>query len=257
MLKKILKIIGIILLIFIVFIGYFVIVDLNQEKKLKNEIIQINDMLNATNPDYIAINQKLAITITKNDYAKLERSYKKYLKDILENIMVIKSILEDERITHILSADNYIEDGPDFLKTKKYLDNTQRDLSLTRDKYYELLTIEKAMSYLDNQNLDDYYLDFYQKEMISDIETGKNDKTIETSVNIIITLLNESNKVIDFLIENNGSWVVDNNNIIFNSEALTNQYNNLLLNILNLDGKDVTFSKGKHQTTTQKYYDTF
>lgn len=37
------------------------------------------------------------------------------------------------------------------------------------------------MSYINNKNLDSYYIDFYKEEILKDIEEEKNDKTIEES----------------------------------------------------------------------------
>lgn len=87
------------------------------------------------------------------------------------------------------------------------------------------------MSYINNKNLDSYYIDFYKDEFVKNIKTNKNDKTIENSINDVISLLQESEKVINFLIDNKSSWKIDGENISFNSNILSNQYNELINNL--------------------------
>lgn len=48
-----------------------------------------------------------------------------------------------------------------------------KDLEEYKNKYYEYLTEEKAMSYLNTKDLDSYYVDFYKNEIVGYIETEK------------------------------------------------------------------------------------
>lgn len=212
-------------------IAYFVISDLKQEEQLKTELAEISELVNTENIDLEQVNKKLNTIITKNDYAVVEQACKEYLSDNFNNIMEIADILNDENIANSLTASNYKEDGPDFIKTKKYLSETMQKLEECKNKYYDLLTEEKAMSYINNKNLDNYYTDFYKDEIIFDIETERNDKTVENSLNDVVSLLDNSEKIIDFLIENKGKWQVEGDNIVFNSETLSQKYNELIDNL--------------------------
>ena len=84
------------------------------------------------------------------------------------------------------------------------------------------------MSYLTTQDLDSYYIDFYQKELIGEIEEQQGNASIENSINEVILLLKNSEKVIDFLVENSGKWEIKGNSIIFSTTTLSNEYNKLL-----------------------------
>ena len=212
-------------------IAYFVISDLKQEEQLKTELAEISELVNTGNIDFDQVNKKLNTIITKNDYAVVEQACKEYLSDNFKNIMEMAKILNDENITNSLTASNYKEDGPDFIKTKKYLSETMQKLEECKNKYYDLLTEEKAMSYINNKNLDNYYTDFYKDEIIFDIETERNDKTVENSLNDVVSLLDNSEKIIDFLIENKGKWQIEGDNIVFNSETLSQKYNELIDNL--------------------------
>ena len=63
-----------------------------------------------------------------------------------------------------------------------------KDLEEYKNKYYEYLTEEKAMSYLNTKDLDSYYVDFYKNEIVGDIQTEKNDTTVKESIESIISL---------------------------------------------------------------------
>lgn len=153
------------------------------------------------------------------------------------------TVLNDERITNILTVDNYVNDGKEFLTTRKYIKDTKEKLITGRDSYYELFTEEKVMTYLDGLTIDDYYRDFYRNEIIGDIENEKNDKTVEKAINQIIDMLDDSEKIINFLVENKNAWEVEGDTIVFDTNELVDQYNNLLLEADFIDGKDLTFSK--------------
>lgn len=229
--KKILIVIGVIIAIIVGVIGYFVVVDLNQESKLQNELTELSNLVNEEDIDIDKINKKLNTIITTGDYAIVEKAYKNYLSDNFSNIIEMATLLNDEKITASLTVENYKEDGKDFKNTKKYLKETIQDLEECKNKYYEFLTEEKAMSYINNKNLDSYYIDFYKNEIMGDIESERNDTTVEDSLNDVISLLQNSEKVINFLSDNKDSWNIEGENIVFNSNDLTSKYEELINNL--------------------------
>lgn len=227
--KKIIITIIIIALVLLGGLGYAVFQDLNQEKKLNVEIEELDGLLNfEENMDTSEIEKRLDRVVTKNDYAIVEIAYKQYVSDFYNNAMEITNILNDGRISNSLTAQNYKKDGPEFTETKEYLSATKEKLETCKQKYYDLLTDEKIMSYIDGKDLDDYYVDYYKQEVVGNLEEEKNDKTIETSLNDIIDLLNNSQKVIDFLAENKGKWKVEDEKITFIKDSLYEDYNNLI-----------------------------
>lgn len=241
--KKIFIGIGIFVGIILVLIGVLVGKDLKQESNLKKELNEISEMVSDPDGDFKEISRRLNTTVTTGDYQKIEKAAKKYFTDILDNLIDIVTVLNDERITNILTVDNYVNDGKEFLTTRKYIKDTKEKLITGRDSYYELFTEEKVMTYLDGLTIDDYYRDFYRNEIIGDIENEKNDKTVEKAINQIIDMLDDSEKIINFLVENKNAWEVEGDTIVFDTNELVDQYNNLLLEADFIDGKDLTFSK--------------
>ena len=112
------------------------------------------------------------------------------------------------------------------LKIEDILKCTNGDLIIgdklkeCKEKYVEFFTEEKAMSYINNKGLDSYYTDFYKQEFVGDIENIGDSKIIEDSINEVIEVLNTSEEIINFLVENKNSWNIDGDNIVFSSESL-------------------------------------
>ena len=224
--KKILIITVILAIIILGLIAYFVVSDFMQEDKLKAELNELSQLSNAENINIDKINQKLDTIVTKDDYAIVERAFKDYLSDSFENSLEIASILNDERITESLTPENYKNDGPEFTSTKEYLTKTIEQLEYCKNKYNEFFTDEKAMSYINDKNLDEYYVNLYKEEIVGDL--SNTDKTVENSIDEVISMLDKSEKIIDFLIENKDSWEIENDNIIFDDTDLSREYDDLI-----------------------------
>ena len=140
----------------------------------------------------------------------------------------ISKILDDEKITNSLTSENYKEDGPDFVTTKKYLTETKQSLEEGKNKYYELLTEDGAMKYIKEQNLDSYYEDLYKNEIKVYInQEERDDKTVEESINDVISVLSTSEKIINFLSENKGKWEIEDDSIVFDTQKLSDEYDKL------------------------------
>ena len=226
--KKVLIVLLIIIVIALVGVGYFVFTDMQQEEKLKTELSELNDLVNAENIDMDAINDRLDRRITTGDYEKVEDAYKSYIRDNFDNSIQIANILNDEKITTLLTVENYESDGKDFTESKEYITNTRTTLEECKNKYTEFLTEEKAMSYINDKGLDSYYTDLYKNEFIGDMSLASKDTTIQDSIDEVITILNTSEKVLNLLSENQNNWEIDGENISFNRESLSNEYDSLI-----------------------------
>ena len=228
--KKIIIVVAVILVAIIGVIGYMVISDMGQEDKLKTEISEISDLSNAENIDIDEINKRLDRTVTKGDYAKVEDAFKSYLRDNFDNSIEIADLINDERITTLLTADNYKTDGKDFTESKNYISTTKQKLEECKEKYSEYMTKEKAMSYIEDKGLDSYYVDLYEQEYVGDMESAK-DTTVEDSIDEIISLLDTSEKVLNLLSNNQDTWNVEGDNIVFSNDSIRNQYDELINSI--------------------------
>ncbi len=158
----------------------------------------------------------------------MEEAFKSYLKENFDNSIEIANILNDEKMTTLLTVENYQNDGKDFTESKEYITNTKATLENCKNKYTEFLTEEKAMSYINDKGLDSYYIDLYKNELVGDMSSASQDTTVQDSINEVIEILNTSEEVLNLLSENQESWEIDGENIVFDSENLSNQYNELI-----------------------------
>ena len=226
--KKVLITILIIIVLAIALIGYYFVSDMIQEDKLRTELSEINNLANAETIDIDAINERLDRIVTTGDYAVVEDAFKSFLRESFDNSIQIANILNDEKITTLLTAENYKEDGKDFTESKNYITTTRATLEDCKDKYSEFLTEEKAMSYINNKNLDSYYINLYKEEFVGDMGETEDDGIVENSIDEIISILNTSEEVLNLLSDNQNEWEIDGENIVFSNDNLANEYDNLI-----------------------------
>lgn len=226
--KHIFIIIGVVILFLLVPIIYGVVKDLKQEDTLKKELDTLYEVTNKEPIDRNEVNKILDRTVTtSSDYKKVEIAYKKYTRDCFSILTDIMDVLEDNRLVEVLTAENYQQDGKDFTETKKYLKETKEKLQRVIKNYNEYFTEEKAMSYLD-KNLDSYYQDFYKDEVVGNLDKTKEDDEVISSINDLITLIDQETDVINFLVTNKDAWTIEDSAISFTTDDLIDAYNNLI-----------------------------
>ena len=224
--KKVLIAIILIIVIIIGVIGYMVFSDMMQENKLKTELSELQQLVNTENIDMDAVNSRLDRIVTNGDYAVVEDAFKSYLRDNFDNSIQIAEILNDEKITTLLTVENYENDGKDFTESKNYITTTITALEDCKNKYTEFFTEDKAMSYINDKGLDSYYTDLYRNELMGDLESQ--DTTVQDSIDEVISILNTSQEVLNLLSENQEDWKIEGENIVFNSDSLSNEYDELI-----------------------------
>ncbi len=226
--KRILKIIGILIGILLIIIVGIAIWGIVQENKLEKELTKISELVNAENIDLDSVYEVLNQTVTKGDYAKVEKAFKNYLKDNFDTTIKISEILNDEQLLNVLTAENYLNDGKDFLATKEYIEQTRINLTQYQNDYNEFFTEEKAKSYINKQELDEYYVDLYMEQYVGDIETDNDSDVVDESIDEILNILNIYEEVINLLANNKDEWQIIDENIVFDDTELSNEYDELV-----------------------------
>lgn len=230
--KKILIAVGVVVALIVLLLTVLIIKDLNQEEKLRQELNEIDSLINFDEFDYDKVNERLGKTISSGDYLVVEKAAKKYLKDTIDITLTYVNLVTDEKFSNVLTLKNYQEDGPDFINTKLYIKNTKEQIEDNKNKILNQFNNETVLSYIENKNLDSYYIDFYKSlAFSSEAEITKNKQEIEQNINVVIDTLNVYDEVIDFLIENKNEWKIEGEYIIFSTDELSNQYNELLLKL--------------------------
>lgn len=222
--SKIILIIAIVVILAIIAIfAYSIVSELGQENKLNEEMNEISTIIASNDYTEEEINQRLDERVTDGDYGKVENAAKTYLKDVIKLNIELSQIVNNGELSTMLTSNNYQEDGPEFTKTKEYISSTTQRLEEMKQEYEEYMSTEKVMSYIEKENVDEYYVELYKTIM------GESSyEEISSSIDELIDVLNKSNDIIDFLIENKGSWEIQDDMIVFSTNEQIEEYNNLI-----------------------------
>lgn len=211
-------------IVFVIIIGYFVIKDFEQEKVLKEEIASYFEK-NLSEDEYV-LDVK-----TTGDYAIVERTIKTYLMELSNLVKEINLTLDDETLLNILSADNYRNDGPDFLVSLQKIEQVRNKVSQNIEKIVGMLNEEYLLSLINEYALDSYYIDFYKevlyqgKKDLQELEDAKLEY-IKIKDNFLL-FLSDCENVLKFLKENRGLWTTDGDTVVFESTNLLEKYTEL------------------------------
>ena len=128
--KKIFLIILAIIFIIMFLIGVMVVKDLKEEEKLRDDISSINELINSDNPDDKLINKKLKTYVTTGDNLSLEKAVKRYYLDSYDLVKKYNNIVNVEKISNLVSINNFLFDGKDFNISKNYINDINNNLIL-------------------------------------------------------------------------------------------------------------------------------
>lgn len=228
--KIILLVIAILVIACIAVIAFMTTSDLKQEEKLGEELNALNSLLSNYPLDYESIDKQLATIITTDDCAKVEKAVKEYSKDFVNYMKQFDTLLANETIENALGIDNIKEDGPDFTKTKATLSESKTSIDTLITNFSNYLTEEFALSYIKDMELDEYYTNLYKQytlgESVEEMESAREE--MMKNLNDVKTLVENEEEAINFLVANKGSWKVEDNQLLFYSESLSNQYNDII-----------------------------
>ena len=63
---------------------------------------------------------------------------------------------------------------------------------------------------------------------LGDIESESSNQTVANSIDDIISIIDISLEALDFLSENRNSWIIKDEQIVFNNQSLTDEYNEII-----------------------------
>ena len=222
--NKIGIIIAVVVLAIVGIIGYFATVDLAQAATLRKEIAVIAE--SDITKDEIDMEIK-----TKGDYAVVEQTIKEYMNKYSITCKEVMAILEDEQMAEILSAENYKNDGPDFITSKAYIESTRKNFNEKITLLIEMTSEETMKLAIEDKGLDENFKELYYELMLGEelkVDLQKAKESLESSSVTINKILDVQEKVINMLIKNKGKWEVQNDQIVFSTQALVDEYNGFI-----------------------------
>ena len=114
------------------FIGYIVIRDATMLNELKKEVIVLTN-LDLSKDRY---NRKMK---TRGNYALVEKTVKSYLDDTAVLLQETITMTKDEKLSKILSYENYEKDGPLFEESLSYVEKQKDAFTKNMDSLLERL----------------------------------------------------------------------------------------------------------------------
>ena len=227
--KKILITLAVLVIIVVGIIAFFVVSDIQQEKKFNDEMLALENMMNTDELDFEAIYEKTDLIVTKGDYGIIEKAIKSYIKDTALVAEKIIDAMNSEEFGTIISIENFEEDGKEFTESKEFIKTTRENLEQYKEDYGNQFDEEKIMSYINDKNLDEYYVDLYKNEVLT--VSQEDNQTVQDSIDQVIDLLDKMEDVIDYLIENKDDWNVIDGSLMFLDQDKLDEYQDILSRI--------------------------
>ncbi len=227
--KKILIAVAVIAILVIGVIAFFVISDLQQEAKFNDEMLALEEIMNADELDFDAIYAKTDVIVTKGDYGVVEEAIKNYIKDTSSIAEKIIDTMNSEEFGTILTIENFEKDGKEFTESKEFITTTRETLEQCKEEYEQQFSEEKMMSYINDKGLDEYYVELYKNEIATVSE--ENNQTVQESIDQVIDLLDKVEDAIDYLIENEDDWNIINGSLMFLDQDKLDEYQEILSKI--------------------------
>lgn len=227
--KKILITLAVLVIIVVGIIAFFVVSDIQQEKKFNDEMLALENMMNTDELDFEAIYEKTDLIVTKGDYGIIEKAIKSYIKDTALVAEKIIDTMNSEEFGTIISIENFEEDGKEFTESKEFIKTTRENLEQYKEEYGNQFDEEKIMSYINDKNLDEYYVDLYKNEVLT--VSQEDNQTVQDSIDQVIDLLDKMEDAIDYLIENKDDWNVIDGSLMFLDQDKLDEYQDILSRI--------------------------
>lgn len=197
------------------------------ENKLKKEVNELV-ALDFTKDRY---NTKIK---SSGRYAKVEKAIKNYLDGYAVLLQSVVTDIHDEKLTKVLSYDNYQKDGPEFKESLNYIESAKKEFNENVDKLISESEERSIIEYGQKELTSNKSLTIYKELMLSKKMLKNFNETKETLTETktrINNIYDTSSSVLNFLVKNKDNWKLENGEIKFKNQNLYNEYNNMIKNV--------------------------
>lgn len=212
-------------------VGFLVIRDSISFNELKREVIALSK-LDITKDRY---NRKIK---SHGDYATVEKAIKEYMDGYAVDIQYLSKMMNDERLSTILSYSNYEKDGPEFKESLDYLEKSKKEYNEKIDKLIANLDEENIDNYIYTRINDEYYVSLYHELIFETpmIDNLKNTKTLlEESREKMNLIYDTCIETLNYLCLYNDKWKLEDGEIKFQTEDMYNYYMSLISKVQKKD----------------------
>lgn len=208
----------------ILIIGFLIIRDATNINKLEKEMKEINKLNISTD----RFNRSIK---THGGYGVVEASIKNRLDYFSVSMQEIAEIVNDPKLSKVLSYDNYSGDGPEFKKSLSYLEEASSKFNIKVDALLNDMDDDSIGSYIYTKTDDSYYINMYQEYIFSDSirENIHESRDLVSKTKVKVNnIFSVSIDVLNFLSLYQESWKLEDGEIKFQTEELYNYYMSLI-----------------------------
>ena len=137
---------GIILFVLIVLFVYLFVV--NKEMQKEQLLIDISRYADCNLVEV----EKEKVNVF-GSYRKLENEIYEYILNFQKQYSKVLDYANDKELVSILAVDNYLQDGPDFVKSNQYIEKVRSDFDLDMEHLLSFCSEEGLNSYVNSLNL--------------------------------------------------------------------------------------------------------
>lgn len=209
----------------IVLLGSIIII---RDATMRNNLYKEANLLAKQDFTQDRYNTKLK---TSGRYGKIENTMKSYLDDYAVTLQGIAKDIHNDSLTQVLSYKNYETDGPEFKKSITYLSNSKKEFNKKVDKLISNSKENSIINYGKSKLSSTRNLDIY-KDLMLDDKMMANFEDTQTTLNETKVRMNNiydtSSSILEFLAKNKDNWKLENGEIKFKTQALYDEYNNMI-----------------------------
>jgi len=190
---------------------------------------QVNTLRAETNKlialdiDNGAVDMKLYCT---GNYALVEETVKTYVNDYMEDLRLLRSFRNDQRLTSMLGVTNLSEDGPQFKDSLMYIQEKRVALYNLTNELKAMPKESRMMEAFEETGLKRFFRDLYREQMLEGLTENYfySEAAVDAAAAEITSYLESKEAVLQFLKENSDSWSLKDGVLQFKSEELLAAY---------------------------------
>ena len=199
--------------------------------RFENEIVAVNDAF--SKGDEKKINEVLNRTVSSGNYAKVEKSLKQYVGDLVKNVNDIKDAADNDVVYSSLEA-SYLEKNRDRLNdVAEELKGISKNVESIVEDYKKLYDEEGVKSYIEGQNLNDEYSSLFAQnaKLFYDDEDLRNN--YDSTLKVLNSSINTEIKALEYLSKHKSDWKIENEKLVFMSGKTNDEFQSILDNVAN------------------------
>ena len=221
-----------IIAIIVVFLISYTIMNNNKEyNNLVKEALEINNKLTINNIDkyYIENISNKKISKTKENII-LEAAIEDFSREYMQIKEAAIAEIKDQTYANLLVAPNYQADAPTFATSHVYIKNKSDNLKSHKEKLNTIVSKTYNTKFIKERTSDKNTIKKYNI-LVKNIINKKEIELLNSNIDEVEYILQTTDSILTYLGNNSNAWHIENNEIIFISNEVKTEYENMISKI--------------------------